>query len=95
MAVDGTLWRTPDTPENYAAFARTANVNKRSEWPQLRMVSQMEVASHLLSAVAIDSVSDAGEAELAAQLIARTPDHSLTIMDKGFYALSLLYRWQS
>lgn len=95
MAVDGTLWRTPDTPENDAAFGRTANVNKRSEWPQLRMVCQMEVTSHLLSAVAFDSVSDAGEAELAAQLIARTPDHSLTIMDKGFYALGLLHRWQS
>lgn len=95
MAVDGTLWRTPDTPENDAAFGRTANVNKRSEWPQLRMVCQMEVTSHLLSAVAFDSVSDAGEAELAAQLIAKTPDHSLTIMDKGFYALGLLHRWQS
>lgn len=54
MAVDGTLWRTPDTPENDAAFGRTANVNKRSEWPQLRMVCQMEVTSHLLSAVAFD-----------------------------------------
>ncbi|MFG6655253.1 IS4 family transposase, partial [Scandinavium sp. M-37] len=56
MAVDGTLWRAPDTPENDAAFGRTANVNKQSEWPQLRMVCQMEVTSHLLSAVAFDSV---------------------------------------
>lgn len=95
MAVDGTLWRTPDTPENDAVFGRTANINKQSEWPQLRMVCQMEVTSHLLSAVAFDSVSDAGEAELAAQLIDKTPDHSLTIMDKGFYALGLLHCWQS
>ena len=95
MAVDGTLWRTPDTPENDAAFGRTANVHTRSEWPQVRMVCQMEVTSHLLSAVAFTSVSDSGEAELAGQLTAQTPDHSLTIMDKGFYALGLLHHWQS
>ena len=95
MAVDGTLWRTPDTPENDAAFGRTANANKPSDWPQLRMVCQMEVTSHLLSAVAFDSVSETGETDLAAKLIDQTPDHSLTLMDKGFYALGLLHRWQS
>lgn len=95
MAVDGTLWRTPDTPENDAAFGRTANAYTRSEWPQVRMVCQMEVTSHLLSAVAFASVSDSGEAELAARLTAQTPDHSLTIMDKGFHAPGLLHHWQS
>ncbi|WP_345335059.1 IS4 family transposase, partial [Ferrimonas pelagia] len=29
-----------------------------------------------------------------AELIDKTPDHSLTIFDKGFYALGLLHRWQ-
>lgn len=95
MAVDGTLWRMPDTPENDSAFGRTANANTCSEWPQVRMVCQMEVTSHLLSAVAFASVSDSGETDLAAQLVAKTPDHSLTIMDKGFYALGLLHLWQS
>lgn len=95
MAVDGTLWRTPDTPENDASFGRTANIHKCSEWPQLRMVCQMEVTSHLLSGVVFNGVSDTGEADLAAQLIDRTPDHSLTLMDKGFYALGLLHRWQA
>lgn len=32
---------------------------------------------------------------LAAQLINQTPDHSLTIFDKGFYSLGLLHAWQS
>ncbi|MBQ4769819.1 IS4 family transposase, partial [Pectobacterium versatile] len=52
MAIDGTLWRTPDTPENDAAFGRTANASSRSEWPQVRMVCQMEVTSHLLTGTA-------------------------------------------
>ncbi|MCV5555398.1 IS4 family transposase, partial [Escherichia coli] len=28
-------------------------------------------------------------------LIARTPDHSLTLFDKGFYSLGLLHAWQT
>ncbi|MCF5866542.1 IS4 family transposase [Aeromonas veronii] len=31
----------------------------------------------------------------AEQLIARTPDHSLTLFDKGFYSLGLLHAWQT
>lgn len=95
MAVDGTVWRTPDTPENDAAFGRTANINARSEWPQVRMVCQMEVTSHLLTGAAFASVSEGGETDLAAKLIAQTPDHSLTLLDKGFYALGLLHAWQT
>lgn len=59
------------------------------------MVCQMEVTSHLLSAAAFDSVSAVREADLAAQLIPQTPDHSLTLFDKGFYAVGLLHAWQS
>lgn len=95
MAVDGTLWRTPDTPENDAAFGRTANGHNRSEWPQLRMVCQMEVTSHLLTGTAFGSVSAISEVDLAAQLAEQTPEHSLTLMDKGFYALGLLHHWQT
>ncbi|GKX49171.1 hypothetical protein Pcaca03_09770 [Pectobacterium carotovorum subsp. carotovorum] len=95
MAIDGTLWRTPDTPENDAAFGRTANAHSRSEWPQVRMVCQMEVTSHLLTGTAFGSVSTTNEIDLAAQLAEQTPEHTLTLMDKGFYALGLLHHWQS
>ena len=95
MAIDGTLWRTPDTPENDAAFGRTANGHNRSEWPQLRMVCQMEVTSHLLTGTAFGDVSTTSEVGLAAQLAEQTPEHTLTLMDKGFYALGLLHHWQS
>ena len=40
-AIDDTLWRTQDTPENDAAFGRTKNACPQSNWPQLRMVCQM------------------------------------------------------
>lgn len=93
MAVDGTVWRTPDTAENSQAFGRTGNGHGASEYPQLRLVCQMELTSHLLTGAAFKTVSSS-EIDLTNELIATTPDHSLTIFDRGFYALGLLERWQ-
>lgn len=93
LGVDGVVWRTPDTEENQAAFARTANDTSESAYPQVRMVCQMELTSHLLTAATFDSVAES-EMTLAAQLIEATPNQSLTLFDKGFYSLGLLHRWQ-
>ena len=92
LGVDGVVWRTPDSPENQQAFARTANQCGEVSYPQVRMVCQMELTSHLLTAAAFDSVAES-EMTLAARLIASTPDYSLTLFDKGFYSLGLLHQW--
>lgn len=94
LGVDGVVWRTPDTPENSVAFARTSNNQGEASYPQVRMVCQMELTSHLLTAAAFDSVAES-EMNLAARLIDKTPDHSLTLFDKGFYSLGLLHQWNS
>lgn len=94
LGVDGVVWRTPDNPENQAAFARTANAHAESSYPQVRMVCQMELTSHLLTAAAFDSVA-VSETRLTETLIAQTPDHTLTLFDKGFYALGLLHQWHT
>ncbi len=94
LGVDGVVWRTPETPENDAAFTRTRNKAGEASYPQVRMVCQMELTSHLLTASAFDSVAE-NEMSLAAKLIDSTPDHSLTLFDKGFYSLGLLHQWQS
>lgn len=91
--VDGVVWRTPETKENSAAFARTANKASEAGYPQVRMVCMMELSSHLLVDSAFDSVAE-NEMNLAAKLIERIPDNSLTLFDKGFYSLGLLYDWQ-
>lgn len=93
LGVDGIVWRTPDTPANQHAFARTANASSESSYPQVRMVCQMELTSHLLTGAVFDSVAE-NEMTLAAQLSEKTPDHSLTLFDKGFYSLGLLHHWQ-
>ncbi|GAA5215581.1 hypothetical protein GCM10025776_12710 [Corallincola platygyrae] len=57
------------------------------------MVCQMELTSHLLTASAFDSVAE-NEMTLAVRLVDKTPDHSLTLFDRGFYSLGLLHKWQ-
>lgn len=92
--VDGVVWRTPDTPSNDEAFARTANKASSASYPQVRMVCLMELSSHLLVDSAFESVAE-NEMTLASQLIEKTPDNSLTLFDKGFYSLGLLHQWHS
>src|SRR3990167_2144027 len=93
LGVDGVIWRTPDSTDNHTAFARTVNQTSASSYPQVRMVCQMELSSHLLTHAVFDSVVE-NEMTLAAQLIGTTPNHSLTLFDKGFYSLGLLHQWQ-
>ncbi|WP_429072546.1 IS4 family transposase, partial [Aeromonas veronii] len=82
LAVDGVMWRTPDTPDNAAAFAKPGTQHGETAYPQVRMLCQMELTSHLLVQAVMESCA-VSEMVLAEQLIARTPDHSLTLFDKG------------
>lgn len=91
--VDGVVWRTPDTVANNEKFARTANKSYEASYPQVRMVCLMELSSHLVLDSAFDSVAE-NEMNLAAKLTDSIPDNSLTLFDKGFYSLGLLYDWQ-
>ena len=93
-AVDGVVWRTPDTEMNDEHFGRTGNKTTISDYPQVRMVCHMELTSHLLNGAAFDSVSKS-EVDLTIPLIDNAPSNSLTIFDRGFYALGLLHKWQT
>ncbi|HFQ5342918.1 TPA: transposase domain-containing protein, partial [Vibrio vulnificus] len=55
LAVDGVVWRTPDTKENRDAFQSASNQNGEGSFPQVRMVCQMELTSHMLVASAFAS----------------------------------------
>ena len=94
LAVDGVVWRTPDTPDNAMAFAKSKTAQGETSYPQVRMLCQMELTSHLLTQTVMDS-SAVNEMVLAEQLIENTPDNSLTLFDKGFYSLGLLHAWQN
>ncbi|MEZ9461481.1 IS4 family transposase, partial [Vibrio splendidus] len=84
LGVDGVVWRTPDNPQNENAFSR----QKGTQYPQVRMVCQMELSSHIITASAFDNYNT-NEMVLAEKLIETTPNHSVTMFDKGFYSLGL------
>lgn len=94
LGVDGVVWRAPDTVDNTQAFTKPMTSAGESVWPMVRMVCQMELTSHLLVNAAMDGYST-NEMVLAEQLLGTTPDNSLTLFDRGFYALGLLHAWQS
>lgn len=93
LAVDGVVWRTADTADNAQAFAKCKTAQGETTYPHVRMLCQMELTSHLLTQTVMDSAG-VNEMLLAEQLIDNTPDHSLTLFDKGFYSLGLLHAWQ-
>ena len=92
LAIDGVFWGTPDTPENDAAFARQTHGGNPALYPQAKMVCQIELTSHLLTAAAFGTMKNS-ENELAEQLIEQTCGNTLTLMDKGYYSLELLNAW--
>lgn len=93
LSVDGVVWRTLDTPENRAHYGSASNQHGDTGFPQVRMVCQMELTSHLLVSSAFSGYHS-NEMKLAEQLVDSTPDHSLTLFDRGFYSLGLLHHWQ-
>lgn len=92
LAMDGVVWRTPESPENDASFPRQTHAGHPAPYPQVKMVCQMELTSHLLTAAAFGTMKDS-EYTLAEQLIEQTSDNSLTLLDKGYYSLGLLNAW--
>ena len=92
LAVDGVVWRTHDTQENSAAFPRQSYLGEPGLYPQVKMVCQMELTSHLLTAAAFGTMKES-EYTLAEQLINQTRDNTLILLDKGYYSLGLLHTW--
>jgi hypothetical protein len=90
LAIDGVVWRTEDTPENNTVYTKPKN----TQYPLVRMVCQMELSSHLITASVFDDYK-VSEMRLAEKLIDKTADNSLTLFDRGFYSLGLLHKWQT
>lgn len=93
LAVDGVVYRTDDNNANRAAFGCDGGTRTEDSYPHIRMCCLMEVSSHLL----LDSAFDArhlGEMTLAQRMVQAVPDESITLFDRGYYSLGLLYQWQ-
>jgi hypothetical protein len=89
--LDGTTLRVADTALNEQAFGRPRSGRSDGAYPQLRMVALMVLRSHLLADFAAGPFHH-GEQSLARHLWERLPDHSLTLVDKGFISYFAFYR---
>ncbi len=90
FAVDGALFRTQDTPELRAHFGSgNTGSDRQTPYPMLRLVSLMNVRSHVIVDAAVSPYRK-GEIPLAADLFTQLPDNSVTLLDKGFYGAQLL-----
>ena len=84
-AIDGTSMRVPDSDENFAHFGKHGSPNGSGDsgYPQLRMATLMELGSRLICDAEF-APSTTSEYELAWPLWDQIPNHSLTILDRGF-----------
>lgn len=87
--VDGTTVRTPDSPANAKAFGYAHSVRGDSAYPLVRVVGLLALRSHLLASVAFGDYKTS-EMAYATQLWPSVPDHSLTIVDRLFFAAGIL-----
>jgi len=53
MAIDGTLFNTPDTEANEQAFGRSSNQYGKGAYPQVRCVLLVECGSHAVIGIQI------------------------------------------
>ena len=95
LAVDGALFRTPDTPELRAHFGSgNTSTPRQTPFPMLRLVALMNVRSHVLLDAQI-SPYRRGEIPLAGGFNDVIPDTSVTLFDKGFWSADLLLSLQN
>lgn len=87
--VDGTTVRVPDSPENRAHFGgQRGRDDSDSGYPLVRMATLMALRSHLLAGASFGPY--ASELVYAADLWPLVPDNALVIVDRGFFAASIL-----
>ncbi|KGK00591.1 IS4 family transposase [Thalassotalea sp. ND16A] len=89
LSVDGTQFKTQDTPSNqHFGYAQsTAN------FPSVLAVTLMSTRTHLISDAAFGPVTNS-EIHYAQQLVSSAPENSLTLFDRGFFSAELFTAWQ-
>ena len=94
MAIDGALFRTQDTPELREHFGSgNTSTARQTPYPVMRMVALMNARSHLILDAEIAPYRSS-EIRLAEGIINKIPNHSITLLDKGFWSADLLISLQ-
>src|SRR5947209_13432376 len=90
MAIDGTLFNAPDTPDNEAAFGRSRNQYGKGAYPQIRCVGLVECGSHALIDISLSGYNRS-EMHGAHEVLRRVEAGMLVLHDAGLFSGGL---WQ-
>ncbi len=82
MALDGTLFHTPDTAANAAAFGRSSNHYGPGAYPQVTCVQLAECGSHAVVGLELDRY-DVSEVHGAYRLLSQVGPDMLVLVDAG------------
>jgi DDE family transposase/transposase IS4-like protein len=82
MAIDGTLFHTPDTTANAAAFGRSSNQYGPGAYPQVKCVLLAECGSHAVVGLEMDRC-DVSEVHGAYRLLWQVGLDTLVLVDAG------------
>jgi hypothetical protein len=92
MAIDGSVFTTPDTAANERAFGRPlggSSPDSQGGFPQVGKVSLLEVGSHIEYRFVVRPM-DRGEPTMAQRLVKYLTPDMLVLLDAGFYGYPLL-----
>ena len=91
FAIDGVVFRTPDTPELREHFGSASNTTvQQSAYPLLRCVALMNTHSHIILDAQVGSYRQA-ETPLAEAMLDKIPDRSITLLDRNFWSANLMH----
>ena len=82
MAIDGTVFNTPDTPANAAAFGRSSNQYGKGAYPQVRCVLLAECGSHAVVGLEMSRYA-VSEVHGAHRLLEQVGSNMLVLVDAG------------
>jgi len=82
MAIDGTVFNTPETTANATAFGRSSNQYGPGAYPQVRCVQLAECGSHAVVGLSIDRY-DVSEVHGAHHLLEEVGPNMLVMVDAG------------
>jgi len=82
MAIDGTVFNTPDTKANSLAFGRSSNQYGPGAYPQVRCVLLAECGPHVVVGLEIDGY-DISEVHGAHRLLEQIGRNMLVLVDAG------------
>jgi len=86
---DGTVLWAQDSAENRAHFGGSKSSRGTSGYPLVRLVALMALRSRMIVNAAFGPFRH-GEHYYAAELWSSLPDHSLTIVDRGYWSAPIL-----